>query len=292
MSFLGLYSPRQFRRLPAGKRRDVITSTVVTLVMCILAFLWLFPFIWSVLTSLMTSAELSRGGLQLPSTLIWDNYPQAFDRMNYPQAFRNSMFFAGGTALLQCITGALAAYAFARLEFPGRGILFILALATLMIPGTVTLTANFVILNNLGWLDTFAALIIPSGASGFSIFLLRQFFMTLPKELEEAARLDGAGPLKFLFYIGLPLARPALVTVFIFVFISSYNEFLWPLVMTSSRSMRVLQIAMQTFRSELGAGIIQGPLLAAAILTMLPTIILFLFMQKAFIRGITRSGLK
>src|SRR5690606_30790172 len=183
-----------------------------------------------------------------------ENYAQAFDRMNYELSFRNSMFYAAGAATLQCITGALAAYAFARIEFPGRGLLFMLALATLMIPGTVTLTADFVIINNLGWLDTFAALIIPHGASGFAIFLLRQFFLTLPKELEDAAKLDGAGPLRFLFYVALPLARPALLTVFIFVFINAYNDFLWPLIMTSSRNMRVLQIAMETFRDEMGAG--------------------------------------
>lgn len=292
MSVAPLTPPHPARSLSAAKRRDVITATVVTVVMCVLAFLWLFPFVWSVLTSIMTTSEIGMGGFRLPGSPQWDNYAQAYQRMNYPLSFRNSLFFSGGAALLQCFTGALAAYAFARLEFPLRNFLFILALATLMIPGTVTLTANFVILNNLGWLNTFAALIIPNGASGFAIFLLRQFFMTLPKELEEAARLDGAGPLRFLWYIALPLARPALVTVFIFVFISTYNEFLWPLVMTSSRSMRVLQISMHTFRSELGAGLVQGPLLAAAVLTMLPTIILFMFMQKAFIRGITRSGLK
>jgi len=280
------------RRMPQARRRELIASTVVTVIMCALAFFWVFPFVWSLLTSVMTTAELGRGGFNLPRTPVFENYSQAFDRMNYALSFRNSIFYAGGAAILQCITGALAAYAFARLEFPGRGVLFTLALATLMIPGTVTLTANFVILNDLGWLDTFAALIIPHGASGFAIFLLRQFFLTLPKELEDAAKLDGAGPIRFLLYIALPLARPALVTVFIFVFINAYNDFLWPLIMTSSREMRVLQIAMETFRSELGAGLIQGPLIAGAVLTMIPTIILFMFMQKAFIRGITRSGLK
>jgi len=270
----------------------MIASTLVTLIMCVLAFIWLFPFVWSLLTSVMTPAEIGRGGFNLPRNPQFGNYAQAFDRMNYALSFRNSVFYAAGAAGLQCITGALAAYAFARLEFPGRGVLFMLALATLMIPGTVTLTANFVILNNLGWLNTFWALIIPHGASGFSIFLLRQFFLTLPHELEDAAKLDGAGPLRFLVYVALPLARPALVTVFIFVFISAYNDFLWPLIMTSSRNMRVLQIAMETFRDEMGAGIVQGPLIAGAVLTMIPTIVLFMFMQKAFIRGITRSGLK
>lgn len=280
-----------WRRSRARQLEDGINWIVIG-VLCIAAFLWLFPFIYAVLSSLMTAAEISQGGFKLPREPVWSNYAQAFTRMNYLRSFGNSLIYAGGAATLQCLTGTLAAYAFARLVFPGRGILFMLALATLMIPGTVTLTANFVILNDLGWLNTFLALIIPQGASGFSIFLLRQFFRTIPAELEDAARLDGAGSLRFLWHIALPLSRPALVTVFIFVFIGTYNDFLWPLIMTSSRDMRVIQISLQTFTDELGAGFVQGPLMAAAVITMIPTIILFIFLQKAFIRGITRSGLK
>lgn len=279
------------RKSPARFREDLVTYLVLV-AMSAVAFAWLFPFVWALLSSLMTTAELSAGGLKLPAEPNWANYYQAFDRMQYPRAFGNSLIYAVGAALLQCITGTMAAYAFARMTFPGRDVLFILALATLMIPGTVTLTANFVILNELGWLNTHLALVIPHGASGFAIFLLRQFFMTIPRELEDAAKLDGAGPLRFLVAVAVPLARPALVTVFVFIFISAYNDFLWPLIMTSSRDMRVLQIALRTFSEELGSGIIQGPLMAAAIITMIPTIALFVVAQKAFIRGITRSGMK
>jgi len=278
-------------RSSARMRADLATYVVLG-AMTVVAFAWLFPFVYALTSSLLTTRELGAGGFRLPSEPQWQHYAQAWERMQYPRAFANSFIYAGGAALLQCITGALAAYAFARLRFPGRDLLFILALATLMIPGTVTLTANFVILNELGWLNTHLALVIPHGASGFSIFLLRQFFMTIPRELEDAAKLDGAGPLRFLLQVAVPLAKPALVTVFVFIFIGAYNDFLWPLIMTSSRDMRVLQIALRTFSEELGAGLVQGPLMAAAIITMVPTIALFMVAQKAFIRGITRSGLK
>jgi multiple sugar transport system permease protein len=257
-----------------------------------MAFTWLFPFIWAILSSLKTPGELATGSLSLPSEVFWQNYRNAYDGLNYMRSLRNSFIFAGGAALMQCVTGTLAAFAFARMNFPGKEIIFMMVLATLMIPTTVTLTANFLILSSLGWINTFLALIVPNGASGFAIFLLRQFFMTIPVELEESARLDGAGRLRFLWHIVVPLSRPALTTVFIFVFISSYNEFLWPLIMTSSRDMRVLQIGLQAFSDELGSGIVQGPLMAAALLVMIPTILLFMVLQRAFIRGITRSGLK
>jgi multiple sugar transport system permease protein len=265
---------------------------VVTIALLLLALLWLFPFLWALLSSLKSAQELATGNMGLPRSPMWQNYADAFVRMNYLGSLRNSFIYAGGAALLQCVTGALAAYAFARIVFPARELLFMLVLATMMIPATVTLTANFVILQELGWINTFLALIVPHGASGFAIFLLRQFFMVIPKELEDAAWLDGAGRLRFLVHVALPLARPALATVFIFIFIQNYNAFLWPLVMTSSESLRVAQVSLTTFQDELGTGLQQGTLMAASILTLLPTVILFSFLQRAFIRGITQTGLK
>jgi multiple sugar transport system permease protein len=260
--------------------------------MCVLTFLWLFPFAWAFLSSLKSATELATGGFGLPREWRWDNYATAFERMRYLRALLNSLIYAGGAALLQCVTCSLAAFALARMRFPGRELLFVLALATLMIPGTVTLTANFVILHKLGWLNTFLALVIPNGASGFAIFLLRQFFMSIPRELEDAATIDGAGPLRFLIHVAIPLSRAALVTVLIFVFISEYNQFLWPLIMTSTADMRVTQVALTMFNDELGTGLNQGPLMAAAVLTLLPTVVLFIFLQRAFVRGITQTGLK
>lgn len=277
--------------MPTLKRRDIQT-TVILVLMSVLVFAWLFPFVWALLSSLKSPVELASGSFSLPKEWRLDNYAEAFKRMSYPQALGNSFIYAGGAALMQCVTCSLAAFALARMRFPGKEVFFLLALATLMIPGTVTLTANYVILHNLGWINTYAALIIPHGASGLGIFLMRQFFMGIPDELEDAARIDGAGPFRFLMSVALPLSRPALATVFIFIFISEYNSFLWPLIMTTSKELRVTQVALTMFNDELGSGLNQGPLMAAAVLTFIPTVILFIFLQKAFVRGITQTGLK
>lgn len=272
----------------AYARRKVL---MLTLLLSAVAFVWLFPFVWTLVASVKPGNEFFTRIWGFPSRLAWDNYVVAYRDMNYARSLANSLFVATAAATLQCITGTLAAFAFARMRFPLKEVLFMAFLATMMIPGTVTLTANFLILSRLGWLDTYWALIVPHGASGFAIFLLRQFFKTIPIELEEAARLDGAGRLRFLWSVVVPLSRPALTTVFIFIFINTYNDFLWPLVMTSSRDIRVVQIALSIFQ-DLEQGTNWGPILAAATLTMLPTVILFGFMQRSFIRGITSSGLK
>lgn len=266
-------------------------TLLVAIVVSLLAFIWLFPFVWSFISSLKSPAEIAADIWSLPGRMYWENYADAFGGLSYTRSLGNSLFVASAAAALQCVTGTLAAFAFARMHFPGREVLFMLFLATLMIPTTVTLTANFLILQGLGWIDTYLALIIPMAASGFAIFLLRQFFMTIPLELEEAARIDGAGRLKFLWHVVIPLSRPALVTVFVFIFITNYNEFLWPLIMTTSPEIRVIQISLSIFSDALGVGDF-GVLMAAAILTLLPTIILFAFLQQAFVRGITRTGLK
>ncbi len=271
--------------------RGRLFTLLIVLVVSVLAALWLFPFVWAVVVSFKDPSEIVTDIWALPDRLIWDNYASAFDGLNYVRSLGNSLFVATSAALLQCVTGTLAAYAFARIVFPGREILFTLFLATLMIPTTVTLTANFLILQNFGWIDTYAALIVPQAASGFAIFLLRQFFLTIPNELQDAARMDGAGHLRFLWHVVVPLSRPALTTVFVFIFITNYNEFLWPLIMTSSEDMRVIQIALSTYTATEGITDF-GPFMAAAVLTLLPTVILFAFLQRAFVRGITRTGIK
>ncbi|MEX2540548.1 MAG: carbohydrate ABC transporter permease [Trueperaceae bacterium] len=264
---------------------------MVSLFLSLAAFIWLFPFVWTLVASFKPNNEFFTTIWGLPSRAAIENYTTAYRDMNYPRALANSLFVATSAALLQCVTGTLAAFAFARMRFPAKEVIFMLFLATMMIPGTVTLTANFLILAKLNWIDTYWALIIPHGASGFSVFLLRQFFRTVPMELEEAARLDGAGRLRFLWSVVVPLARPALTTVFVFIFITNYNDFLWPLVMTNSQDLRVIQVALSIFQ-DFEQGTNWGPILASATITMLPTVVLFAFMQRAFIRGITSTGLK
>ncbi|MFP4510464.1 MAG: carbohydrate ABC transporter permease [Spirochaetaceae bacterium] len=271
----------------ADKQARYITGGVIATA----ALLWLFPFVWTIVSSLKTPAEISSYVWSLPSGFHWDNYVRAFSTLNYTRTLANTLFVAGSTAVLQCITGTLAAYAFARMEFPGRDFFFMATLATLMIPGTLIITGNFLVLRQLGWIDTFYALIIPASASGFAIFLFRQFFKTLPDELEHAARIDGAGRIRFLLYILLPLSKPALTTVFVFTFIGSYNQFLWPLIMTRSMDVRVIQIQLSRVQSAYGVDA-AAVAMAASVLVLAPTIIIFMFLQRAFVRGIARTGIQ
>jgi len=273
------------------RRRETVGLQLVT---ALGAAALLFPFLWMISASLQTLQEVEAfPPIWIPEVPQWTNYVEAVVNYNIGRALLNSAIVTTVSVVGQLTVCSLGAYAFSRLRFPGRDLLFTLFLATLMIPGTVTLTSSFLILARFNWIDTYAALIVPHAASGFAIFLLRQFFMTIPTELEEAAHLDGAGRLRFLWSIVLPLSRPALTTVFVFIFISTYNAFLWPLVVTSSERLRVIQIALSIFSDSIdGGSTAGGQLLAASVLTMLPTIILFMIFQNAFIRGITRTGLK
>jgi multiple sugar transport system permease protein len=191
---------------------------------------------------------------------------------------------------IEVIFSALAAYAFAKFNFFGKNFLFLLFLGTMMIPGEVMLIPNYITMVNFGWVDTFYALIIPWTVSVFSIFLLRQFFMSIPHELFEAAILDGCGKFKYLTTVMLPLSKPALVTVMLFKFIGSWNSFLWVLIMTNSPKMRTIPVGLTYFVSDVGTQ--YNYLMAASTFAMAPILILFLLLQKQFIQGIARTGLK
>lgn len=188
------------------------------------------------------------------------------------------------------ITSALAAFAFARLEFFGKTALFYIILATMMVPGQVLLIPNFLLLSAIGWLDTMAALVVPWLASVFTIFLMRQFFMGIPDDLWDAARIDGASRMRFLVQIVIPLSKPVFITAGLFDFLANWNSLLWPLIVTSSARMRTLMVGLQTLNDEAGAE--YHILMAASCLAILPVVILFFFVQRFFIEGIARTGLK
>ncbi len=188
------------------------------------------------------------------------------------------------------ITAALAAYAFSRMRFIGKGLFFYIVLATMMVPGQVLLIPDFIILDMLHWLDTPLALIVPWLASVFTIFLMRQFFMTIPDDLWDAAQIDGAGRFRFLWQVVTPLSKPVFITAGIFTFLAQWNSLLWPLIVTSSPEMRTLMVGLQTFNQEAGSD--YHLLMAASSLAILPVVLLFFFLQRFFIQGIARAGLK
>jgi multiple sugar transport system permease protein len=254
-----------------------------------------FPFYWMFTTSFKDFTEAARNPpLLWPTSWHPENWVEAWQ---YPhtlwgRAFLNTIGIAAATVLGELVTAVLAAYAFARMRFRGRGILFALLLATIFLPSEATLIPNFVLMSRrfLGWYDTYTAQIVPFLTTVFSIFLLRQFFLSIPQELHDAARMDGAGHLRFLWSVALPLIRPALITVSLLAFLSTWNAFLWPLIITSSPEIRPIQVQLIQFTSEGGSR--YHLLMAGAAFVILPTLAVYLIAQRYFIEGVARTGIR
>lgn len=251
----------------------------------------LFPFFWMMTTALKTEAEAIRiPPVWIPASLQWENFAKAWTAAPFGWYFFNSFFMAITTTIGEVFTTVLAAYAFAKMKFFGKNALFAVLLATLMIPGQMLLIPNYVTINRLGWFDRYEALIIPWLASVFGIFLLRQFFRSIPDELLDAARIDGCSRLRFLWRIVVPLSKPAIMTVALLKFLGSWNSFQWVLLMTNREAMRTVPVGLMSFRSEVGTA--YELLMAAAVLAIIPVLILFFFTQKQFIQGVARTGIK
>ena len=257
----------------------------------VLAGLTVIPFIWMVLTSFKPLGEIFRiPPTWVPENFTFDNYTRAFTAAPFGRFYFNSLFVAAAVTVGQLITCSLAAYAFARMRFKGRDIIFYIFLGTMMVPVHVTMIPGFMILHWLGWIDSYAAMIVPGLASAFGTFLLRQFFMTIPVELEEAAFIDGCTRWGVLWRIILPLARPALATLAIFTFMAVFNDFIWPLIVLNSEDMYTVQLGLAIFRDRYSTE--WGNLMAGSVVATLPILLVFFFAQKYFIKGITLSGLK
>jgi multiple sugar transport system permease protein len=253
------------------------------------ACLMMAPLVVVGMTSI-TPVGTTTNGFNLPSHITFANYQAAWSRGNFLLAFANSTFVALAVTAAQIFTSALAGYALARLRFRGRQALLLLVLATLVIPFQLLVIPIFLILKWGHLLNTYAALILPTAANGFGIFLLRQFFLTIPIELEQAASLDGANRWQILWRIMLPLSRPALVTLFLFTFIGEWNDLFKPLIFTTRPELRTVQLALAEFQEQFTNS--WQLLMAAVGIATLPVVILFLFGQRQFIRGIASTGIK
>jgi multiple sugar transport system permease protein len=225
-----------------------------------------------------------------PTQWIWDNYPRALQAAPFGRYLVNTVFVAVSQMLLVLTTSSLAAYAFARVPFVGKNVVFLCFLATMMIPVEVLIIPDFIIMKELNWYDTYLALIIPWSTSVFAIFLLRQYFLSIPNELWDAAQIDGCGRFGFLWRIAVPIAKPAIVTVGLLSFHGAWNALLWPLIFTGSPDMRVLQVGLAAFQTD--ARVQYHLWMAAATLTMAPMLVIFFFAQRYFIEGASRSGIK
>lgn len=269
-----------------------MTSRFVLFAMLLIgAVITTFPFVWMLATALKPFAEAATPNLSLlPGEWQWHNFSEAFHAQPFGTWFFNSFVVAFTVTAAVMATSLLAGYAFARLDFAGSSLLFALVMATMMVPFEVTLIPNFALITRLHWYNTYAALIVPWCASAFSIFLMRQAFLGLPSDYFEAAKIDGCGHLRFLVYIGAPLVRPALVTVALFAFLGSYNSLVWPLIVTSDRSMSVVQVGLTLFSSAEGTQV--NLLMCAATIVILPTVALYFAAQRYFLEGSLGAGIK
>ncbi|MBN9344867.1 MAG: carbohydrate ABC transporter permease [Devosia sp.] len=255
------------------------------------AVIMLLPFVWMVSTSLKTGdATFVMPPQLIPSAPTLANYSKIFAAVPMAQFLLNSVFVSVTSTVIMVLTCAMAGYAFARIKFPGREIIFYAYLATLMIPQQVTLVPLFVIMTWLDWGNTYQALILPSSFGAFGTFLLRQFYLRLPREVEEAAFMDGAGYVRIFFTIGLQLARPALATLAVFAFMASWNSFLWPLIITSDQSMMTLPVGLSFLNGRYTTD--WNVLMAGAVIGTLPIIAVYVFAQKYIIQGLATTGLK
>ena len=260
------------------------------LVLVPVALLMAAPLVWMVLTSLSTLEETRRFPPGLPSSLHWANYATAWHDSPMAHWLVNSAIVSVTCVLSNLVLCSMAGYAFARLRFPGSSILFIATLATLMVPFQVVMIPTLLIVKHLHLVDTLPALVLPNLATPFGIYLLRQFFLSLPVELEEAALMDGAGRLRILRSILLPLMGPPLSTVAVLTFLSVWNDFLWPLVVIASPSKMTVQIGLATFTS---AHYTNWPvLMATTVLSQIPVFVLFLVGQRWFVQSIASTGIK
>lgn len=264
------------------------------LILTVGALIALLPFVWMLSTSLMTLGETINRQM-LPASPRFGNYLTAWNGGNFARYFLNSVVITAVTLVGLLVTSTFAAYAFARIPFPGRNLIFTVLLASLMIPETVTFIPNFLLVRGDiipwgSWFNSLPALTVPFMGSAFSIFLLRQFFARLPDELWDAAQLDGAGHFGFLTRIVVPMSRPVLLTVTLFAFITAWNSFLWPLLVTTDDTWRPLMVGLYNFKNEAGSQ--THLLMAASVISIVPVIILYFFTQKQFTEGIATSGLK
>ena len=249
-----------------------------------------FPFAWTISTSLKTEQQtLAYPPTWVPDPVQWENYPNALTARPFGRYYVNTTIVTVLSVIGQVASSAVVAYGFARFRFPGRGLLFLIVLSTLMIPFHMLIIPRFILFKYLGWLDTFAPLIVPNFFGGaFSIFLLRQYFMTIPLDLDEAAKMDGASALQIFLRITLPLARPALGAVAVFEFVSTWNDFLGPLIYLSSDRNYTVSIGLAAFRNDYFTA--WHLFMAASAVAMLAPLVVFFLAQKYFISGVALTG--
>ncbi len=258
------------------------------ILLLMIACCMIVPFIYMIITSLKVTYTAYNFDFSL-SNITLQNYITIFKEKNFLHYFINSMVISMGGVILNVFFSSLAGFAFAKKDFPGNDKLFFYMIMTLIIPSQVTMIPLYIIMRNLGWINSYYALILPI-PTAFGVFLMRQAILNVPDELLDSARIDGCSDIRMFFQIIIPLIKPAIITLTIFTFISAWNEFLWPLIMTTDDSVRTLTVGLSNMQSQYTVN--YGLVMAGATLTFLPSFIFYLIMQKQFVEGITLSGMK
>ncbi len=269
-------------------------KTMIYIALIIVALIVIIPFLWMLTTSLKTSVESATyPPTLLPAKPQWHDYTDVFQAVPFLTYLLNTIFYAVAVTAGQFVCCSLAAYAFARLRFPGRNVLFVIYLATMLIPATVTFVPSFIMMKSFGWVDTIWAMTIPGMlGSAFGTFLLRQYMLSIPKELDEAATIDGASLFSIYWKVILPLCKPALTMLAVITIMTVWNDFIWPLIMLQSDSVTTLTLGLANFTAGGSQTYVSTPIsMAASTMTILPLILIFFFAQRYFIRGIALSGL-
>jgi ABC-type glycerol-3-phosphate transport system permease component len=298
MSDQALANRQQATRKFSTVRGDLFWKRAIPIlrhmILVVTTFVFLLPFYWMLISAFKDNSMVFSTPIQwLPNPVRWQNFPEALNYPGFPflRFLGNSLFYAGTVTIGTLISCTMAGYAFARLRFPGRNLLFSLTIASLMIPAIVTFIPVFVLYKNLGWLGGYLPLVVPAFfGNAFWIFMMRQFFQTMPEELADAGRVDGASELLVFVRIMLPLVRPALVVMAVFTFVWTWHEFFGPLIYLSDQEQYPLSLGLYAFRSRRITE--WGLLMAGAVLTTFPLIILFFFAQRQFLEGVKLTGLK
>ncbi len=267
-----------------------LRSTLLFAVLAIGAVLMVFPFVWTVVTSITPGATLGTTPSLIPDNPSLAPYAELFERVPFGRVIANSLIIAVISTTLQLVTSAMAAYVFARMPFPGRGALFVLYLATMMIPFQVLIVPLFAEMKALGLINTYTGAILPTIASAFGVFLLRQAIVSVPYDLDQAATIDGAGHFRIFGQIILPLIRPALATLAVFAFLGTWNSFLWPLIILREPGMQTRPVALTSLQGQYSTQ--WDVLMAGSVISIIPMLALYLFAQRYIVQGVAGTGLK
>jgi multiple sugar transport system permease protein len=276
-----------------NSERKLLGDSAAWVVLTLLGILWMAPFLWMVSTSFKGLDEVYAFPPRfIPEVIRWSNYLEAWQAVPFARFFANSLVVAVATTVAVIVTSSMAGYSFARLRYPGRDLIFLAYLGTIMIPFPVLIIPLFILMRQIGLVDTLPGLILPAAFTAWGTFLMRQFMLSIPREIEEAARMDGASFWRIYAQIIMPLSRPVVATLGIFTFLASWNEFLWPLIMINSVESKTLPLGLTMFQAQIPIKTPWQLVMAAATFSVLPVLIVFVLGQKYYVRGIATTGLK